>query len=287
MFRVLIEDFKMAISRKDNRVMRCILIIFGWFVVSEAIIPLIANIFNAPSLNQITILSLKIPEFFIFFWNVFLFPFAVKGIWAFLWSIMILSQFGNILADFIGGKHFFKIYLLSGFAALGMILLIKAFSVFIYPITNLEIANGGIGFSTIGVFFAIMALSPTYEVQIFTFRIKLIWVALLYILFSCVYNPMFFIPFIVSSAVGHYYILHMKGEWELGSKFVNLFKKKEKKAVFTVQRNTEKRPEKTKEYFPSQSEIDRILDKINNEGGYDALSAEEKERLKRASSMKE
>ncbi len=287
MFKVLIDDFKMALSRKDNKVILCILIIFGWFVISQAIIPLLGNIFNAPAINQISVLRLKVPEFFIFFWNIFLYPFATKDIWGFIWSAMIISQFGNILSDFIGGKHFFKIYLLGGFIALFTILIIRAFNVYIYPINSFEIAYGGVGFAIIGIFFAIMALSPTYEVSLFTFRIKLIWLALLFILLNCVYELMFFIPFTVSAAVGHYYILHMKGDWALGAKFVNIFKRKEKKAVFTIHRNTERKEPKTKEYFPTQSEIDRILDKISNEGGYDALTAEEKERLKRASSMKE
>ncbi len=286
MFKVLINDFKMAMSRRDNKVMFCLFIAVIWFVVTNAIVPLLANAFSNSLLSTVY-LQLKFPEFFIFFWNILFFPFEIKGIFSFIGSMFVLSMFGNVLSEFIGGKKFFSIFLISGFMALATFVLLKIASVFLFPIPNLDVIHGGITFSIIGVIFAIMALSPTYEISIFSFSLKLIWVALIYILFSCIYNPIYIIPFAVSAATGHYYILHMKGDWALGAKFANLFKKKDKKAVFTVQRNTEKKEPRSKEYFPTQSEIDKILDKISNEGGYDALSADEKEKLKRASSMKE
>jgi hypothetical protein len=287
MFKVIIDDFKMALSRRDNYVVLCLLITLGWFIMSEGIFHLIANLINNPALSTVTFLHLKTPEIFIYFWNIFLFPFEVKGIWAFLWSMMFLNMYGNILADFIGGKMFFRVFLLSGFITLLSFVLLKIISSYTFPTPSLDIIRGGIGFSITGVLFAIMALSPTYETFVFSFRIKLIWIALFYIFFSCVYNPIYFIPFTVAAAVGHFYIKNMKGEWALSLKFAKLFEKKEKKAEFTVHRNTEKKDFSKKEYFPSQEEIDRILDKISNEGGYDSLSNDEKERLKRASSMKE
>jgi membrane associated rhomboid family serine protease len=287
MFKVIIDDFKMALSRRDNYVVLCLLITIAWFILSNGIFQLIANLTSSPALMNATYLRLKFPEIFIFFWNIFLFPFEIKGIWSLLWSMMFLNMYGNVLADFIGGKRFFNVFLLSGYITLFSFVLLKIISTFTFPISSLDIVSGGIGFSITGVLFAIMALSPTYETQFFSFRIKLIWIALFYIFFSCVYNPIYFIPFAVAASVGHFYIKNMKGEWALSLKFAKLFEKKEKRTDFTVHRNTEKKDFSKKEYFPSQEEVDRILDKISNEGGYDSLSNDEKERLKRASSMKE
>jgi membrane associated rhomboid family serine protease len=287
MFKVLIDDFKMALSRRDNYVVLCLLIALGWFVFSNGIIVLISRLVGAPALVMLTTLNLNFPDVFIYFWNILFFPFDIKGIWAFLWSMMFLNMYGNILAEFIGGKKFLHVFLLSGYIAFAVFLLLKVFSTYIFKIGDLELVSSGIGFSVVGVLFAIMALSPTYETFVFSFKIKLIWIALFFIFFSCVNNPIYFIPFMASAATVHYYIKNMKGEWALSINFAKLFKKKEKKADFTVHRNTEKKEFSKKEFFPSQEEIDRILDKINNEGGFESLTSEEKERLKRASSMKE
>lgn len=230
-------------------------------------------------------------------WTVFVYMFSHIGIWSLISTLLWLWGFGYILQDLTGNKKVFPIYLYGGFAgAVFYLLSVNLIPAFHQTITVTPSLMGG-GAAVMAVAVATTTLAPGYRIfpmingGISLWVLTLIFVAIDYAT--------------VASSSGGYAIAHLAGavtgfvfirqlrrgnDWSNWmNNFVDWFndlfnpaknhnKLSHKENIFY--KSTEKPFQKTTNI--TQQKLDEILDKIHDQG-YQMLTDEEKEFLKRAS----
>ncbi|NJN77917.1 MAG: rhomboid family intramembrane serine protease [Saprospiraceae bacterium] len=215
----------------------------------------------------------------------------------FLWNMLYLYWFGRILSELVGNYRILGIYVMSGLAG--------ALAYFAFAnIFNLPIGEYALGASAaiMGLILAAATTAPNYQIHLmFIGGVKLMYIALFVVVLDLISIPT------MANTGGH--VAHLGGammgffiarqiqngtdwtEWfnNIVDKIVGWFE-----PVFThrpkpkmAYKNPNKPTQKPKnDGFTSQdrqAKIDAILDKIKKEGGYNNLTAEEKEFLFRAS----
>ncbi len=301
------EDIKNSLKRPNSYYVQLIVINVVAFV-SVLLIKLFLELTQngaefIPIIEQNVVLNARFTDFIRHPWTVISFMFSNAGFWELVFNALALSFFGYVLQDFIGGIKVLNAYLLG-----------SLFSAFVYIIVFnvLEITQGinslsafvaGASAGVYSIIFAIIAISSDFELQFFRrFTVKLKYLALVFLIFSFLSFSNGLIAFF-GAVFGYTYIKLNKLGIDVGAPFqalanfiIKLFRRKpklkeyreyaDKEYAETGQYTKSEKPLRTIGAYPTQAEVDELLDKISLKG-YDSLSLEEKKRLHLASKKKE
>ena len=232
-------------------------------------------------------------------WTLFTYMFSHEGAWHMISNMLWLWAFGYILQDLTGNRHLAPLYIYGGLIGAALFLL----TVNIFPVLQRAIDTlpplQGAGAAIMAVAVGTTALAPNYRIfpmlngGIPLWVITLVFVLIDYALIASS-GAGTAVAHLGGGFIGLLYIRAMQrggdwGEWmhQLYQWFLTLFDPKTKAPSRQQQRQKVHYKTGTAEPFKArphltQQRIDEILDKINTKG-YQFLTDEEKEYLKRAS----
>ena len=231
-------------------------------------------------------------EFIIKPWALITYGFAHYGFWHLVFNMAVLYFIGRSFSNLFNIKMSLNIYFM-GIISGGL-----AFMLVYFLMPNGLLQNVGplIGASA-GVHAALIFLStyiPNYEVRLFTFNIKLKYIAIVLVAFDILglfgTNPGGNVAHLGGDILGFMYASQLQRGRDIGSgfekivdAFSNLFRRRSKLKTVHKRKASTFAGHSKKEFdeFNNQKQIDMILDKISK-SGYDSLSKEEKEVLFRA-----
>lgn len=241
-------------------------------------------------------LPAELPKFFERPWAI------VSAMFTQLSPILLLSNlfwlwtFGYILQDLTGNRKLVPLYLYGGLV--GAIVFMLAYNLIPQLGANVgKEAFYGAGSSIVAIAIAATVLSPNYRLfPMIGGGIRLWIISLIFVLVDFAWlstEPGWFFSHMGSAAFGLVYVKALQrgndwGEWmnRTYEWFANLFnpnkvKKRKRPVKQEVFYNTKGQQPYKKTTNLTQQKIDEILDKINQKG-YDRLTEEEKELLRRA-----
>lgn len=255
-----------------------VVIVISFFTFLFDSLPAWENILSYTSLPSKISLFLYQP------WSLLTFQFfhSISNPFHILFNMLWLYWFGRIFNFYFGNWRVWFLYLTGGmFGGILFILAYNIFPVFIGHSSYLIGASAGIS----AIVIALAFYMPNFEVFTLIGPIAMKWIALITILLDIALTPNGF------NAGGH--IAHLGGAF-WGLIFMILYKKdfdlsqwlpfqsnhKHAPKVKIIDTNHSSQPNSIKgqKKKPTQQEIDRILDKIA-EQGYDKLTQEEKQTL--------
>lgn len=225
-------------------------------------------------------------------WTIFVYMFSHYSIWGLISTLLWLWGFGYILQDLTGNKKLFSIYLFGGFAgAIFFLLSVNLIPVFHQNINETTNLIGG-GASVMAVAVATTTLAPQYRIFPFINGGIPLWI--LTVIFAAIdYATIasssggYAIAHLAGAAMGYIFISQLKigNDWSRTfNNFIDwindLFNPQKKIESEKFYSNSQKKMSNTTTI--TQKKLDEILDKIH-EQGFQLLSDEEKEFLKRAS----
>ncbi len=229
-------------------------------------------------------------------WVLLFHPFTQEGLFSMLFDLIIIYWFGNMLADFIGGRKMLITYVSGAYAAIVFFLVVwGAFS-----LLNKELNFSGYLYGASAGAFALMyayvALNPESEIMFFTLRIKTRLLVLALLVLSIFRNPPLGVLDLGGAVFGYVQMkllrtgINLTYGLERFSIWIAEVVNPKKRSIFQkYSRNQSSEKGKIirfsefgKDPEPTQEEVDYLLDKINK-GGYSSLSNEEKNRLHKAS----
>ena len=229
-------------------------------------------------------------------WTLLLSMFVHVGLWHLISSLLRLWTFGFILHDLVGNKKLFPLYLYGGIA--GTIVFILTANL----LPSLQSSLGdikpliGAGPSLMCIAVAVTALSPNYKIfPMIKGGIPLWVLSAVYIVLSFATigaNWSYGAALAAAGSVGFFFVYQLQKGNDLGSwmtDFINwlddLFNPEKKYTKSAIEkRSFYKSNTKPFEKIPriTTERVDELLDKINQKG-YQSLSDEEKDFLKKAS----
>jgi membrane associated rhomboid family serine protease len=227
-------------------------------------------------------------------WSFITYSFIHGGIWHLVWNMVGLNLFGRIVGDLLGDKKALPLFLFGAiFSAL----------IFIISSQVLKVDATCIGASGVVMTFALVAalIAPDFNISLlFIGDVKLKYIVLLFIILDIIGSQGFSIPgghfaHFGGMLAGFLYIAMYKQGFNLLAPFeaviefftsgLILKKNNQYNPHMRVEYNsytTNSKNQTHKSEVSTQQMVDKILDKIN-EKGYQNLSSEEKEFLKKAS----
>lgn len=230
-------------------------------------------------------------------WTVFLYMFTHYSFWHLLSSALWLWCFGYILQDLAGNNKLIPLYLYGGFAGAVFFLLVN--NLFPGLEKNIAIAQPmlGAGAAVMAVAIATTTLSPDYRIfPLINGGIPLWVLTLIYVAidFSTMGrgNAGIGSAHLAAGAIGFLFVKQLRRGIDWSAWMNNLVDWLND--LFNPEKKHQRKTKKDKLYYQSdrkpyekisnvtQQRLDAILDKINQQG-YQFLTDEEKEFLKRAS----
>jgi membrane associated rhomboid family serine protease len=224
-------------------------------------------------------------------WVVITHMFTHFGFFHFLFNMLGLYWFGNIVREFIGNKKILPLYLMGGLA--GAALLIA----FYYFFPSLRPSGAAIGASAgvLAIIIAAATIVPDYTVFLLLLGpVKIKWIAVALVVIDLIsipeHNTGGHIAHLGGAVFGFVYIRQLQLGFDMAAPFIRLYDlitalfQPKPKTRFAYKRTTVPPTTKTRKTKSSadtankQERIDTILDKISV-SGYDSLSKEEKEFL--------
>lgn len=239
---------------------------------------LVNSLMLSPNLN----LLLRKP------WSLLTYIFLHWDLWHLLGNMLWMYFIGIILEDLIGGKHIRNLFLWGGIVGGILFVLLYQLPFFNHGIVSyMRGASAGVTAIVVGT----AVFVPRYKIYLFgVLPIELMWIAVIRVLFDILsigngINAGGYIAHLGGAIFGFVYIATVKGiiKWPWGAINKPWGKKPVQKPrrKFSVQINEEGKSGNSSVGKPSQSEIDEILDKIN-QSGYESLTRIEKEKLFKA-----
>lgn len=230
-------------------------------------------------------------------WTILVYMFSHESVWQLIGTLLWLWGFGNILQDLAGNSKLFPVYIYGGLAGAMFFILISNLVPQYKDATEAALPFLGGGAAVMAVALAATTMAPDYRIfpmiygGIPLWVLTLIFVAVDYATIASS-SGSFAVAHLAGGVIGFLFVKQMQkgndwSEWmiRLMNWFNNLFnpETKFKKKPFS-QQNFYKAERKPFEKIPrvTQQKLDEILDKINLDG-YQSLSTEEKEFLKKAS----
>lgn len=270
-------------DQKQGAILRIITINIAIFSI-VIFISFVTFLFSSLSAweNIISYLSLpsRISVFLYQPWSLLTFQFlhSISNPFHILFNMLWLYWFGRIFNFYFGNWRVWFLYLTGGmFGGILFIISYNIFPVFAGQSSFLIGASAGIS----AIVIALAVYMPNFEVFTLFGPIALKWIALITILFDIALAPNGFnagghIAHLGGALWGMFFMLLYKRDFDLSQwlPFQSKHKHIPKVKILTPQ-SLNSKGEKQK---PSQQEIDRILDKIA-EQGYDKLTQEEKQTL--------
>tara|TARA_B100000886_G_C20408892_1_gene486081 strand:+ start:825 stop:1691 length:867 start_codon:yes stop_codon:yes gene_type:complete len=281
MANFIIEDFKNEWRKKDNGLIKIILINVSIFIVIS-FIQVIMTISSLSSFFNIFVNKLMLPaslNTFIFQpWSIITYFFLHFNFMHILWNMLFLYWFGKIIQDNIGNNALISLYVLGGI--IGGFLFMAIYN--IIPYYSERVSESLMLGASAGVFSVVVGsatLLPNYSFYLLIIGpVRIKYIALFYVLLSFFdvagSNAGGEIAHMGGAIIGYIYIKKLQNGIDIGQgviSFINFFnnkpisKMREEKDINIFEEN-------------SQDEIDKILDKISK-SGYSSLTNEEKERL--------
>ena len=288
MANFIIEDFKNEWRKKDNGLIKIILINVILFI-GISFIQVIMTISGLSSFFNIFINKLMLPASFNIFifqpWSIITYFFLHLNFMHILWNMLFLYWFGKIIQDNIGNNALISLYVLGGI--IGGLLFMAIYNIIPYYVERVpESLMLGASAGVFSIVVGSATLLPNYSFYLLLIGpVRIKYIALFYVLLSFFdvagSNAGGEIAHMGGAIIGYIYIKKLQNGIDIGQgliNFINLFNNKQVSEV---------RDEKGTNIFEesSQDEIDKILDKIS-ESGYSSLSKDEKERLFNASKKK-
>jgi membrane associated rhomboid family serine protease len=228
-------------------------------------------------------------------WTILTYMFTHQSIWGLISSLLWLWCFGYILQDLTGNNKLIPIYLYGGFVGgLVFILTVNIFPVLANHIQTIEPIMGA-GAAVMAVAVATTTLAPDYRIfplingGIPLWVLMVIFVAIDFATLASS-NAGIGAAHLSGGAIGFFYIRQLRNGNDWGSWMINfiewvddLFSPEKKHQQHKGNQDIKKNQKKSsKTSSITQQKLDAILDKINQQG-YQFLSDEEKDFLKRAS----
>lgn len=289
MSNFLVEDLK-RIIKGDNPLTKIILVNVIVFLIINLLRPLV-------NFNDWFGLPGDLSEFVWKLYTLVTYMFLHAGLFHLFFNMLWLYFIGQIILEYIGPKRFISIYFLGGIA--GGLTYLLAYNLF--TISGSNAIGGGLIGASAGVMAIVIAgatLVPDYRVRLIlfgTFPLKYIGVGIFILtsLLDLSENTGGKLAHVGGALIGYTFIRMLQSGNDLSIFFysfitpiTNLFKKNKPKMRVVKNDTTQKpKPKSTARPKAEQQRIDAILDKISA-SGYDALTAEEKEILFRASNKK-
>lgn len=287
MANFIIEDFKNAWNKDNNALVKIILINVVVFV-SASFIEIFLTLSGAGDAFKLFINKLMLPASFTTFitqpWSLISYFFLHLGFTHILWNMLFLYWFGKIIQDNIGNNAVISLYVLGGI--IGGLSYMALFN--IIPYYDNRISESLMLGASAGVFSIVAGsatLLPNYTFYLlFLGPVRIKYIALFYILLSFLdvtgSNAGGEIAHLGGAMIGYLFIRQLQNGVNIGEGVINIVnffnKEKNKKS------DQKSSPTEETKYDISQDEIDKILDKIS-ENGYSSLSKNEKEKLFNAS----
>ena len=292
MFRSIYEDIQNTF-RSGNMIHRIILINVGiWiainllyvFTAHSGVGSLYHEVLRNTALASEISTAIKKP------WTLLTHMFLHKGFWHILWNMLLLLWFGRIVGDLIGDKKILPLYLYGGL-----------FGALIYM---LAINNGlaqGASAAVMAVVVAAAVVAPDYIMRLILIGdIKIKYIALVIVFLDVIgtagnVNTGGHYAHLGGAAFGWIYISLMRQGLDLSVSFNSLYEKileffnkfrspqkSHLKVRYKANQKQDRKPNRRSDDLSFQDRLDRILDKIKQEG-YDNLTDDEKEFLYQAS----
>ncbi len=227
-------------------------------------------------------------------WGVVTYAFLHSGFGHLFWNMVFLYVFSGFVLNLFSEKKFLAIYLMGAIA--GGVLFAVLYNVLPVFTGTGVLLGASAAVNAIVVF--IGTYTPDAEVRIFTFNIKLWWIAAFIVVKDILLldagNAGGLISHLGGAAFGFYYAKQLLAGNDIGLWFERLidavsswFTKKPKKSPLRTVHNNKKsnarsvKKTTTATKSEKQQRIDAILDKISK-SGYDSLSKAEKDFLFKA-----
>lgn len=286
MANFIIEDIKNAWNKKDNGLIKIILINVIVFV-GASILQVFLTVSGLSSIFNVVLNKLMLPASFSTFilqpWSIITYFFLHMNFMHILWNMLFLYWFGKIIYDNIGNNALISLYILGGI--IGGLLYMATYN--IVPYYADRVSESLMLGASAGVFSVVVGsatLMPNYSFYLLLIGpVRIKYIAVFYVLLSFFdvagSNAGGEIAHLGGAFIGYVFIKQLQNGVNIGDgiiKILNFFgeiKKKEKKKENISQSEFKD---------TTQDEVDKILDKIS-ESGYSSLSKKEKEKLFNAS----
>jgi membrane associated rhomboid family serine protease len=222
-------------------------------------------------------------------WTILTYQFSHSGLFHILFNMLVLYTIGALFLDFFRKRDVWRVYIWGGVVA-GLFFVVcnafvPAFRGVYWPLIG---ASG----SVMAILFATASYAPNVKLHLFgVFPVKLIWIAVGYLLISILSIPGSNgggqIAHIGGAAFGWLFANFRKGRihfslFEPAVKHTVSGKQVKVEVNQASQYNKVQKKQSNASRTPTQEEVDAILDKISK-SGYDRLSKEEKDILFKAS----
>jgi len=225
-------------------------------------------------------------------WTIITYMFSHNSIWYLISSLLWLWCFGYILQDLVGNNKLFPVYLYGGFFGAIFFLIAANFIPSIHAHAT-EYSLMGAGTSVMAVAIATTAFAPGYRIFPMLNGGIPLWV--LTLIFAAIdfatigrSNGAVAVAHIAAGLTGFLFVYQLRRGSDMGRWLINfinwindLFNPEKKQKQQEHFYKATRKPFEKSHHF-SQQKLDEILDKINEEG-YNHLTEEEKEFLKKAS----
>lgn len=232
-------------------------------------------------------------------WTIFTHAFVHVSFWQLFSNMLWLWCFGYIFIDLTGNRKVVPVFLYGTIA--GAVAFLVTASVLpsfqLQPHTHYFFGSGA---GILAIAAAAVAINPNYKLfPMLGGGISLWIIGVIYLVIDMATipfnNPGLHIAHLAGAAAGYLFVVVLRrgldgADWmnNLYDWFIDLFnpetrQRQQAKVISTNFYKTDKVPFK-KTANLTQKRLDEILDKINTGGGYDKLSDEEKEFLRKASS---
>ena len=287
MANFILEDFKNAWNKKDNGLIKIILINIIVFV-SMSMIEVFFTLSGLGAISSGILNKLMLPadlkKFILQPWSLITYFFLHMNFMHILWNMLFLYWFGKIVNDNIGNNAVISLYVLGGI--IGGLFYMALYN--IIPFYSDRISDSLMLGASAGVFSIVVGsatLLPNYTFYLLLLGpVRIKYIALFYVLLSFLdvtgNNAGGEIAHLGGAFIGYLYIRQLQNGINMGEgiiKILNYFNKDKSKKYETKSSIIKDENEDI-----SQDEIDKILDKISD-SGYSSLSNKEKEKLFNAS----
>ncbi len=279
----IIEELKFKFQQ-GNAIIRIIMLNVAVFIVFGVANSLL-GLFNSNAIVQTITDWLVLPASFSRFifqpWSIISYTFLHEGFLHILFNMLWFYWIGQLFQQFLGNPKTYQAYFLGAISG-GLVYMIS-YHVFPYLIPSLELSTArGASAGVLSVVVATATLLPEYEISLFIIGpVRLKYIALVTVLLDLISipydNPGGHIAHLGGAAFGFFYIKQIYSNNFLSGifdKIENLFKPKSKLKIH--HRSVYMKVDSGNK--PSQEEVDRILDKIQQKG-LSYLSDKEREIL--------
>ena len=287
MANFIIEDFKNAWNKKDNGLIKIILINIIVFV-SMSMIEVFLTLSGLGSISSAILNKLMLPAdlktFILQPWSLITYFFLHMNFMHILWNMLFLYWFGKIVNDNIGNNAVISLYVLGGI--IGGLFYMAIYN--IIPFYSDRLNDSLMLGASAGVFSIVVGsatLLPNYTFYLLLLGpVRIKYIALFYVLLSFIdvtgNNAGGEIAHLGGAFIGYLYIRQLQNGVNMGEGLIKILNFFNKKKSIKFQTKSSKIEDENEDI--SQDEIDKILDKISD-SGYSSLSNKEKEKLFNAS----